>query len=271
MDAESLPHPEPRLLAWRIEQAQAEQVDQTPLPGRVGRPSLHVAGGRAIYTGPRALFSVALGVGLGGAVSDEDMDRMEALLGQDGGAVRIELGPFCDPSLARALARRRYVVESFQLVWWRRPAADVPPLSPGVTVRPLGPGEERTWAQLFFHAYAERPATAEVELSGGLHLTRAPCNTCFLACVDGEPRGVGVVSETGGVALLSGDGVPPPYRGRGLQLALIHARLAWAAERGCDVASASTEPATASQRSYEKAGFRCAYPKLIMARTPPGT
>ncbi|WP_164019505.1 GNAT family N-acetyltransferase [Pyxidicoccus trucidator] len=269
MDAETLPHPEPRRLAWRIEQAQAEQVDQTPLPGRVGRPSLHVAGGRAIYTGPRALYSVALGVGLGGVVGAEDVDRIEALLGQDGGAVRIELGPFCDASLGRELARRGYAVEYFQLVWWRRPGA-VPPPPPGVTVRPLVPGEEHMWAGLFFHAYAGRPASADVELAGGLNLTRTPCNTCFLACVDGEPRGVGVVSATAGVALLSGDGVPWPYQGRGLQVALIHARLAWAAEQGCDVATAATEPSTASQRSYEKAGFRCAYPKLIMVRTPPG-
>ncbi|MFP2932368.1 hypothetical protein ACLESO_45885 [Pyxidicoccus sp. 3LG] len=79
MDAETSPHPEPRLLAWRIERAQAEQVDQTPLPGREGRPSLHVAGGRAIYTGPRALYSVAVGVGLGGAVTAQDVDRIEAL------------------------------------------------------------------------------------------------------------------------------------------------------------------------------------------------
>ncbi len=269
MDAETLPHPEPRLLAWRIEQAQAEQVDQTPLPGRVGRPSLHVAGGRAIYTGPRALYSVALGVGLGGAVSAEDLDRIEALLGQDGGAVRIELGPFCDPSLRQELARRSYAVEDFQLVWWRPPGGGPPP-PPGVTVRPLEVGEERTWAGLFFHAYAGRPVSTDVELAGGLNLTRTPCNTCFLACVDGEPRGVGVVSATGGVALLSGDGVPWPYQGRGLQLALIRARLAWAAEQGCDVATAATAPSTASQRSYEKAGFRCAYPKLIMVRTPPG-
>jgi GNAT superfamily N-acetyltransferase len=77
---------------------------------------------------------------------------------------------------------------------------------------------------------------------------------------------VGVVSVTDGVALLSADGVVPLYRGQGLQLALIHARMAWAAERGADVVTASTEPATASQRSYEKAGFRCAYPKLVMVR-----
>lgn len=270
MDAKSLPQPEPRLLAWRIEQAQAEQVDQTPLPGREGRPSLHVAGGRAIYTGPRALYSVAVGVGLSGAVGAGDLDRIEALLGQDGGEVRIELSAFCDASLGQELGRRGYRVEHFQLVWWRPPGT-VPRPPPGVTVRPLWAGEERTWAGLFFHAYAGRPAVADVELTGALNLTRTPCNTCFLACVDGKPRGVGVVSSTAGVALLSGDGVPPPYQGRGLQLALIHARVAWAAERGCDVVTAATEPSTPSQRSYEKAGFRCAYPKLIMVRPPPGT
>ncbi|MFP2926147.1 GNAT family N-acetyltransferase, partial [Pyxidicoccus sp. 3LG] len=142
---------------------------------------------------------------------------------------------------------------------------------PGVQARPLRPGEEHTWAGLFFRAWAGRRATADVELGAALNLTRTPCNTCFLACEDDEPRAVGVVSATGGVALLSGDGVPAEYRGRGLQLALIHARLAWAAELGCDVATAATEPSTASQRSYEKAGFRCAYPKLIMVRAPPGT
>jgi GNAT superfamily N-acetyltransferase len=73
---------------------------------------------------------------------------------------------------------------------------------------------------------------------------------------------------TDGVALLSADGVVPLYRGRGLQLALIHARMAWAAEHGADVVTSSTEPATASQRNYEKAGFRCAYPKLVMVRPP---
>jgi GNAT superfamily N-acetyltransferase len=101
-----------------------------------------------------------------------------------------------------------------------------------------------------------------------LGIVRTQGNTCFLALQNGEPRGVGVVSVTEGVALLSADGVVPLYRGKGLQLALIQARMAWAAERGADVVTASTEPASASQRNYEKSGFRCAYPKLVMVRPP---
>jgi GNAT superfamily N-acetyltransferase len=261
---------DPRVLARRIENAQAEQIDRTPLPSRQGVPALRVAGGRAFFLGPRSPFSAAIGVGLEGMVGQGELDRIEELLGQGGGAVRIELNPFCEPSLSAKLGARGYRVERWLQVWWR-PPSPVPPRVPGVEVRPVRPGEERRWAELFFLAYLGRPATSELELAGGLGIARTEGNVCFLALQEGEPRGVGVASATNGVALLSADGVVPAFRGQGLQLALIHARLAWAEARGCDVVTASTEPATASQRNYEKAGFRCAYPKLVMVRPPAGT
>ncbi|PTL83532.1 GNAT family N-acetyltransferase [Vitiosangium sp. GDMCC 1.1324] len=267
MTAVSLPWVDPRVLARRIENAQAEQIDRTPFPARRGVPSLRIAGGRAIFLGVRSPYSAAIGVGLEGMVGMDDLDRIENLLGQGGGAVRIELNPFCEPSLAGKLGARGYRVERFLQVWWRTPSP-LPPPPPGIEVRPIYPEEERSWAELFFLSYLGRPAGSELELSGGLGLVRTEGNTCFLALQEGEPRGVGVVSATDGVALLSADGVVPPFRGRGLQVALIRARMAWAAERGCDVVTASTEPLTASQRSYEKAGFRCAYPKLVMMRPP---
>lgn len=258
-------HPDPRVLAWRIENAQAEQVDRTPFPSRQGVPALRIAGGRAFFLGPRSPFSIAIGVGLEGMVSLEELDRIESHLGQGGGAIRIELNPFSEPSLAAKLGARGYRVEHFLQMWWRAPSP-MPPPPPGLEVRPLRSGEERLWAELFFRSFVGRPALSEVELSGGLGIVHTEGNTCFLALQEGEPRGVGAVSATEGVALLSGDGVAPAFRGRALQLALIHARLDWAAERGCEVAAASTEPLTASQRNYEKAGFRCAYPKLVMVR-----
>lgn len=271
MSATLLPVQDPRALARRIENAQAEQIDRTPMPSRRDIPALRVAGGRALFLGPRSPFSAAIGVGLDGMVGLEELDRIEELLGREGGAVRIELNPFCEPSLAGKLGARGYRVERFLQVWYRTPSPvpPPPPPIPGVEVRQMRPGEERRWAELFFLSYLGRPASSELELAGGLGIVRTVGNACFLALQDGEPRGVGVVSVTDGVALLSADGVVPLFRGRGLQLALIHARMAWAAGRGADVLTASTEPATASQRSYEKAGFRCAYPKLVMV-LPPG-
>lgn len=66
--------------------------------------------------------------------------------------------------------------------------------------------------------------------------------------------------------MLGGDAVLPRFRGRGLQKALIRARLWDAVAAGCDLATASTLPSTPSQRAYEACGFRVAYPKVEMAR-----
>ena len=83
---------------------------------------------------------------------------------------------------------------------------------------------------------------------------------------DAHTRYVGPVALHDGVATLSGTGVREAFRGRGLQAALIHARLAWAAAQGCTLAATSTLPATPSQRNMERLGFRIAYPKVVMVR-----
>jgi hypothetical protein len=47
-------------------------------------------------------------------------------------------------------------------------------------------------------------------------------------------------------------------------MALVRARLAWAAGMGCDLAASATEPGTPSQRTLEGCGFRVAYPKAVL-------
>ena len=88
----------------------------------------------------------------------------------------------------------------------------------------------------------------------------------YLALVDGEPAGGATLSWSGGVALVNGSGVRPAYRRRGIQGALIRARLDRARELGCDLASSSTLPGTPSRRNMERHGFHVAYPKLVMLR-----
>ena len=252
--------PDPRDLARRIERAQAVQLDRTG-PGT----ALPVAGGWAVMKGPRSPFSAALGLGLEGPVSAEELARVEAHLGVAGGPVRVELLSCADPSLAELLGQRGYALERFLQVWWRRPLP--PPEAPGAEVRPVADGEQRAWVEVFAQSFLGGPTQSDTQRRALGAMTRAEGNTCFLAFEGGAPAGCAVVSAVGGVAILSGAGVLPARRGRGLQLALVRARLDWAAGRGCDVAAGTTEPGSASTRTLEKAGFRCAYPKVVMVRS----
>jgi GNAT superfamily N-acetyltransferase len=252
-------------LARRVELAQAMQNRSTTSPGGI----LEVAGGVALFAGAGSPLSQALALGLDGPVSPEELARVEVHLGQAGGPIQVELLPFSDPSLAALLAQRGYRVAEFQQVLLR-PLDGHLPDAPLASVRPLHPGEEALWAHTLAQAFFGREDVTPQESSLILPITRAQGTTCFLAQVDGQPAGGGTVAIHDGIATLSGTGVRERFRGRGLQAALIRARMEWGIRHGCTLAATSTHVATASQRNMERMGFRIAYPKLVMVREAPG-
>ncbi len=252
-------------LARRIERAEAEQLARTGAPGVAG--TLEVGGGLAVSKGPGSPFNVANALGLGGPVTAEDVDAVERHLGAGGGAIRIALAAPAHPSLGAELARRGYRLDRFHLVWWRPPGrAPAPDFQ--WEVRPIVRGEEQAWGETFALAYFGRLPPSDAMLEALLAMPRAEGNVCFAAFEAGRPVGVAIASAHGGVATLSGAGVLPAHRGRGIQRALVAARLDWAAAQGCDLAASATDPGTASQRNLERSGFRCAYPRAILVREP---
>jgi GNAT superfamily N-acetyltransferase len=178
--------------------------------------------------------------------------------------VVVELAPGADPELPGLLAFRGYRIRQFQQVWLRELEGDLP--EPLAQVRPIAP-EEADLASRVVQAGFLDSDDVEARKSGpALAMTRAEGSTVFLAFVDGVPAGAGIVGIHAEVATLSGTSVLPRFRGRGLQRAMIHARLNHAREHGCVQACSATLPGTASQASLERAGFRVAYPKLELAK-----
>jgi GNAT superfamily N-acetyltransferase len=251
-------------LALRLERAEAEQLARAGAPGLAG--ALEVAGGVAVSKGPRSQASAALGLGLAGPVSRSALDRVEAHLGAFGDPVRVELCPHADPSLSRELARRGYRVERFHQVLARAVMPLPAPTRACPEVRPIRAGEERAFADVFARAHLGRAPASDEEIDDLLAIGRAEGSSALVAFEGGRVVAVALVSAREGVAALSGAGVLPAWRGRGVQLALVRARLAWAAARACDVAAATAAPGSASQRTLERAGFRVAYPKAVMVR-----
>src|SRR5262249_13830144 len=74
---------------------------------------------------------------------------------------------------------------------------------------------------------------------------------------------------SGDVALLCGATTLPAFRRRGVQTALLHARLRDAAAAGCTVAAVTTQPGSRSQANAQRQGFAVLYTRAILSR-PPG-
>ncbi|HEX9188784.1 MAG TPA: GNAT family N-acetyltransferase, partial [Vicinamibacteria bacterium] len=90
----------------------------------------------------------------------------------------------------------------------------------------------------------------------------------LLARRDGVPAGGASLRLSGGVAHLCGAATLPAHRRRGVQSALLAARLEVAAAAGCDVAVVVTQPGSKSQENVERQGFSLLYARAILVKEP---
>jgi ribosomal protein S18 acetylase RimI-like enzyme len=85
----------------------------------------------------------------------------------------------------------------------------------------------------------------------------------YLARVDGTPAGAALLALDDDLGYLANASTLPDFRRRGVQAALIAARIADAAAAGCAVVSSQAEFGSPSQRNLERAGLRVAYTKAV--------
>ena len=65
-----------------------------------------------------------------------------------------------------------------------------------------------------------------------------------------------------------GAATAPAHRRRGVQTALLSARLADAAAAGCDVAVITTQPGSKSQQNAQRRGFDLLYTRAVLVKQP---
>jgi GNAT superfamily N-acetyltransferase len=234
-----------------------------------GASARSVAGGLAIYAGVGSPCTQALGIGLAGPVTREDLDIIEAHLRPQGqGGVQIEICPFADPSLPLLLAERGYRVHEWQLAWTRSVADAITTPArapePALQVRPARPGEEEAALRAILAGFLESDDVPADAMAMMRPFAYAEGYEMFVALLDEELIGGATLCTFGNVAFVNGSGVRPAFRRRGAQGALLRARLARAQALGCELACSATQPGTASRRNMERHGFSVAYPKIAM-------
>ena len=229
---------------------------------QIATASEQISGGWAVFTGVGSPISEARGLGMDGPVTPADMERLEAFYHSRGDSIRIEVCPLADASLHQLLAGRGYRLLEYSNMLWQ-------PLSPGesreaarganIKTRVAAASEGPLWAETVARCFAgQMPITQEL-IDVVSCWTQSEIGSCYFASVDGEIAGGGSVAVNAGVGLLGGAGTIERFRNRGVQQALIAARLEHAARSGGDVAMTVTLPGSGSQRNCERGGFRVAY------------
>jgi GNAT superfamily N-acetyltransferase len=263
-------------LARRLEMADAAtgaEYAQTHalLYPQTGAASLPVAGTQASFAGVESPLTQAFALGMNGSITAAELDQIEEFYRSRGTAVNLEVCPLADPSVRELLADRGYrpVEHTNVLVRSLDPNGAFTPSSAAIRISQPTWDEAETWARLVAQGFVEGEEVAPPVLEIFLTFFQMPNNKCFLARLDGEPAGGGLLRIDQGLASLAATSALPDARGRGVQSALIEARLAFAAAAGCDLAMVSTLPGSISQRNVERQGFQVVYTRTKWMRTWP--
>ena len=263
-------------LARRIEIAEARAAMETADlldRERAGSAAAveHVAGGAAIYCGPNSPVTQAVGLGLAGPVSDEDMDRLENFYRTRSEAVRVETCPLADRSLVEQFHKRGYHVTEFSNVF-AAPLQDPEQLifhqelPPGASIELVSTEQLDLWTLTVAEGFAEHfPVTREI-LDVMKLFGQGPHTECYLVLMEGKPVGGATLAMRDGVAGLFGASTLPAYRNRGLQTALLQFRLERARAAGCDLAVSLALPGSASERNIARQGLQTLYTRVKFER-----
>jgi GNAT superfamily N-acetyltransferase len=268
-------------LARRLEDAQAWRSIEYAQARRTLSPDVvavvPVAGGYAVCSGAGLPVNRATGLGMNGPVTPSDLDLVAQFFHSRGMASRIDLCPLADRSLVDLLRANGYRLEGFLNVLFRAisdcepDGAGLARPSPDVQVRQISSQDRELWLHTVAQGFSGSEDPPQEMLDILAPNFDSQIAACFLASIDGEPAGgAATVTHRGAVELCS-DSTRPAFRNRGVQNALLRARLAAAREAGCDLAMALTTPGTVSQRNIERAGLCLAYTRAEMVQEGAGT
>jgi GNAT superfamily N-acetyltransferase len=225
-----------------------------------GATWMECAGAYAVFDGVESPVTQSFGLGLFEELTPAALDTIERFFLDRGAAVMHEVSPLAGIATLDLLCARGYRPIELSSVL-QQPVMRPPPRAPGaVTVRQAASHEAALWAQVNACGWAhEHPELRDfLEQFGSIAFTRNQ-SVNFIAELDGQPGAAGGLFVHKGIALFAGASTIPEMRHRGLQGALLEARLTYAFEQGCDLAMMVTEVGSQSQRNAERKGFGIAY------------
>jgi GNAT superfamily N-acetyltransferase len=268
--AERIERVEARLIARAGEAARRRTADAAGF-------AIPIAGGVASFAEEGSPFNKIAGLGFGAVPSAAALDEIEQAFAALGAPVQVELAHLGDPAVGALLTERGYRLASFENVLGRALEGEPERVTPpGVEVRRSGDDELDAWLEVVVDGVAH-PDTQGLAAHEDLPrevVERAERDFAaagvmrYVALRDGVIAGGASLEMAEGVAQLAGAATAPAQRRRGIQSALLSARLADAAAAGCDVAVVTTQPGSRSQQNVQRRGFDLLYTRAVLVKQP---
>ena len=235
----------------------------------IGAAEEEVCGGHMIFAGLGSPIGRATGCGLDRALAKDDLDCIEQFYRDHKAPSQVDLTPLHVPEVFEMFKERGYAIAELNNVLYRKlePHEKYPDPPDHCEIRPSLDGESDLTGSIVESAFF--PDGAPEAFRGLIApLYQMENARPFVATIDGKPVacGTGLVIPERKVFALCGAGTLADFRGRGLQTALLRARMTAAITAGCEYAVVVTQGGTTSQRNAERLGFRVAYSKVTVIK-----
>src|SRR5262245_31085243 len=233
--------------------------------------------GTALLVRSASPMNKAIGFGFDGRLADAELDRVEAIWQQRRVPLQCEVATLARCEVFEQLSRRGYALRAFENVLGCAPAAAARAgAAAPFAVERVGDADAERWIECLADGFLSGDgsgagtidAFARTEITTVLRQCAAlPGVRRYAVRIDGAfAGGAGMRIGAGRTAQLTGAATLPRFRRRGVQQALLAARLCDAAAADCDVAVITTQPGSISQQNAARQGFALIYARAIMVR-----
>jgi GNAT superfamily N-acetyltransferase len=236
-----------------------------------------IGGGVGVFAGVGSPLNKVAGLGFGG-FDEAAFAEHEAHVFDRGAAVLVEVATLADPTVATWLTRRGYVHVGVENVLGRALDGGADRARASDVVVELGaPHDFDAWLAAVVDGFGapDTDGVASHEAFDRAALERVCADFAhaagverFVARLGAEVAGGASLRTSGTVAQMCGAATLPHHRRHGVQTALLAARLAYAAERGCTLAVMTVQPGSRSARNGRARGFELLYARNVFVREP---
>lgn len=237
-----------------------------------------IGGSFAVLGEADSPFNKLIGLGFDGLPDAAELDTIERGHAARRARLQVELATLADPAVGRLLTSRGYRLIGFENVLARRLDQVATAAAEGIGIVEVDADSSARWITTVTEAFLQAdvfdgPASHESFDRATLERTyqyfaAVPGASRLLARLDGEVAGGASLFMHEHTALLCGAATLPASRRRGVQSALLQARLTRAREAGCEMAVVTTQPGSKSQENVQRAGFELIYSRAVLVKEP---